>query len=56
MKIVSWNVNGIIACRNHGFLKFLKKIDPDIVCCHENRGKAPQPCDCKMDTDALDVA
>lgn len=35
MKIVSWNVNGIIACRRKGFLKFLADAKPDIVCCQE---------------------
>lgn len=39
MKIASWNVNGIIACRNHGFLKFLKAAKPDIVCCQEIKTK-----------------
>lgn len=35
MKIVSWNVNGIIACRRKGFLRFLANANPDIVCCQE---------------------
>ena len=35
MKIVSWNVNGIAACRRKGFLKFLADAKPDIVCCQE---------------------
>ena len=35
MKIVSWNVNGIIACRRKGFLRFLASANPDIVCCQE---------------------
>lgn len=35
MKIVSWNVNGIEACRRKGFLKFLADAKPDIVCCQE---------------------
>lgn len=39
MKIVSWNVNGIAACREHGFLKFLKSVKPDIVCCQEVKSK-----------------
>lgn len=39
MKIVSWNVNGIAACREHGFLKFLKSVKPDMVCCQEVKSK-----------------
>lgn len=41
MKIVSWNVNGIVACRRKGFLKFLASANPDIVCCQEVRAKCP---------------
>lgn len=37
MKIVSWNVNGLEACRKKGFLKFLKATTPDIVCCQETK-------------------
>lgn len=35
MKIVSWNVNGIVACRRKGFLRFLSDTKPDIMCCQE---------------------
>lgn len=35
MRIVSWNVNGIAACRRKGFLKFLADVKPDILCCQE---------------------
>lgn len=35
MKVVSWNVNGIAACRRKGFLKFLADVKPDIMCCQE---------------------
>jgi len=34
MKIVSWNVNGIDACRGD-FLKFLERSKADVVCCQE---------------------
>ena len=37
MKIISWNVNGIRACGRKGFLKFLKKEDPEILCIQENK-------------------
>lgn len=35
MKIISWNVNGIVACRRKGFLKFLTAVNADIICCQE---------------------
>lgn len=39
MKVVSWNVNGIAACRRKGFLKFLADVKPDIMCCQEVKTK-----------------
>ena len=39
MRIVSWNVNGLEACRGKGFLKFIKETRPDIVCCQETKVK-----------------
>lgn len=41
MKIVSWNVNGIVACRRKGFLKFLADTKPDIVFCQEIKTQCP---------------
>ena len=41
MKIVSWNVNGIVACRRKGFLRFLSDTKPDIVCCQEIKTQCP---------------
>ena len=35
MKIISWNVNGIRAVLKKGFLEFLKKEKPDILCLQE---------------------
>lgn len=35
MKIISWNVNGIRACVKKGFVSFLVKEKPDIVCLQE---------------------
>ena len=35
MKIVSWNVNGIRACVNKGFIEFLDEQKADIVCLQE---------------------
>ena len=41
MKIVSWNVNGIVACRRKGFLRFLTDTKPDIMCCQEIKTQCP---------------
>lgn len=41
MKIVSWNVNGIVACRRKGLLKFLSDAKPDIVCIQEIKTQCP---------------
>ncbi|NIA03936.1 MAG: exodeoxyribonuclease III [Nitrospiraceae bacterium] len=35
MKIISWNVNGLRACVNHGFVGSIKDIDADIVALQE---------------------
>ena len=35
MKIISWNVNGLEACKRNGFMKFLKNTDADVFCCQE---------------------
>jgi exodeoxyribonuclease III len=35
MKILSWNINGIRAVIKKGFLDFLKKENPDILCLQE---------------------
>ncbi|MDE0119676.1 MAG: exodeoxyribonuclease III [Bdellovibrionales bacterium] len=37
MKIISWNVNGIRACARKGFVSFLEKEDPDILCIQESK-------------------
>ena len=37
MKIISWNVNGIRACARKGFLSFLEKEDPDVLCLQESK-------------------
>ncbi len=37
MKIVSWNVNGLRACVNKGFLDIFKKFDADIFCLQETK-------------------
>ena len=37
MKLISWNVNGLRACLNKGFLDFFAEIDADIFCVQETR-------------------
>ena len=37
MKLVSWNVNGIRACVQKGFLDFFNEIDADIFCIQESK-------------------
>jgi len=42
MKIISWNVNGIRACVKKGFLDFVKKENPDILCIQESKAHPDQ--------------
>ncbi|HPT83043.1 MAG TPA: exodeoxyribonuclease III [Limnochordia bacterium] len=42
MKLVSWNVNGLRACLNKGFLDFFQEIDADIFCVQETKLQAGQ--------------
>ncbi|ADL53777.1 exodeoxyribonuclease III [Clostridium cellulovorans] len=37
MKLISWNVNGIRACVEKGFLDFFKSVDADIFCLQETK-------------------
>lgn len=37
MKLISWNVNGIRACVQKGFLDFFKEADADIFCIQESK-------------------
>ena len=37
MKFISWNVNGIRACVNKGFLDFFNQADADIFCLQETK-------------------
>src|SRR6266568_2281882 len=36
-KIISWNVNGIRASIKKGFIEYIKKENPDIVCLQETK-------------------
>ena len=42
MKIISWNVNGIRACMEKGFLKFIEEKNPDIICLQEIKAHPEQ--------------
>lgn len=37
MKLISWNVNGIRACVQKGFLDFFHQADADIFCIQESK-------------------
>lgn len=37
MKLISWNVNGLRACVQKGFLDFFKEIDADFFCIQESK-------------------
>lgn len=37
MKLISWNVNGIRACMQKGFMDFFNEIDADIFCIQESK-------------------
>ena len=42
MKFISWNVNGIRACVQKGFLDFFAEADADIFCIQESKMQAGQ--------------
>ena len=37
MKLISWNVNGLRACMQKGFLDFFKEVDADAFCLQETK-------------------
>lgn len=37
MKLISWNVNGLRACVQKGFLEYFKRVDADIFCIQESK-------------------
>ncbi|WP_167958100.1 exodeoxyribonuclease III [Anaerosporobacter faecicola] len=37
MKLISWNVNGIRACMQKGFLSYFNEMDADIFCIQESK-------------------
>ena len=42
MRLISWNVNGIRACMEKGFMDFFKEADADIFCLQEIKLQAGQ--------------
>ena len=42
MRLISWNVNGIRAAVKKGFLDYLKKEEPDILCIQESKAHKEQ--------------
>lgn len=51
MKIISYNVNGIRAAFNKGFIDWLKANDPDIICLQETKAMQEQ-----VATDQIEAA
>jgi exodeoxyribonuclease-3 len=39
VKIISWNVNGIRAAYKKGFLEFVEREDPDVLCVQETKAR-----------------
>ncbi len=50
MKILSWNVNGIRAVQKKGFIDWIKKENPDILCLQETKASPEQ-----LSTDLLNI-
>lgn len=42
MKLISWNVNGIRAVAKKGFLEWMQKENPDILCLQETKSQPDQ--------------
>lgn len=42
MKLISWNVNGLRACMQKGFMDFFRQVDADIFCLQETKLQAGQ--------------
>lgn len=42
MKFISWNVNGIRACMEKGFLDYAKDADADFICIQETKAQPEQ--------------
>ncbi|WP_394959404.1 exodeoxyribonuclease III [uncultured Helicobacter sp.] len=42
MRLISWNVNGLRACMNKGFMDFFNTIDADVFCIQESKMQREQ--------------
>lgn len=42
MKLISWNVNGLRACMNKGFMDFFKAVNADVFCIQESKMQKDQ--------------
>ena len=42
MKFISWNVNGLRACKDKGFMDAFKQLDADFFCLQETKMQAGQ--------------
>ncbi|WP_455939340.1 exodeoxyribonuclease III [Helicobacter fennelliae] len=42
MNLISWNVNGLRACMNKGFMEFFNAIDADVFCIQESKMQRDQ--------------
>ncbi len=42
MKLISWNVNGIRACLDKGFLDFFARSQEDVICLQETKMQPDQ--------------
>ena len=42
MKLISWNVNGLRACMEKGFMDFFDQVDADVFCIQESKLQAGQ--------------
>lgn len=42
MQLISWNVNGLRACINKGFMEFFRQVDADIFCIQESKMQKEQ--------------
>ena len=48
MKLISWNVNGIRAAQNKGFMNFATEKTPDVLCIQETKAQ-PDQIEIKLD-------
>lgn len=42
MRLISWNVNGLRACMNKGFMDFFNTINADVFCIQESKMQKSQ--------------